>query len=134
MLISIKRFARVAEDLTGQSDEAVLELYRSWGPSQNADSCFRAYLGATCAIARHRPQLLEQLLPLALDPGISMGATTLEDFWRYAEYCARTELESTGRSVPFFTEETADYLRNDLRQHGPLIERLIQEILALGRD
>jgi hypothetical protein len=63
-----------------------------------------------------------------------MGATTQEDFWRYAEYCARTELESTGRNVPYFTEETAAYLRNDLRQQGPLIERLIQEILALGRD
>jgi hypothetical protein len=134
MLISIRGLARAGADLTGQSDDAVLELYRSWGPSQNADSCFRAYLGATCAIARHRPQLLEQLLPSALDAGISMGATTLEDFWRYAEYCARTELESTGRNVPYFTEESAEYLRNDLRRQGPLIERLIQEILALGRD
>ncbi|HEV7508110.1 MAG TPA: hypothetical protein VGS07_24725 [Thermoanaerobaculia bacterium] len=87
-MISITRLARMAEPGSGETDEAVFATFESYQPSQNADAAFQGLLGAACAIGLHRPQSLDRLLPRAIDACVAMGVVTMEDFWRYAEFCA----------------------------------------------
>ena len=134
-LMSIKRLGRMADPGSGHDDEAVLAAFRSLCVSQNADWAFQGYLGAACAIGRHRPHLLERLLPSAIDAAVCMGVDNMDLFWRYAEYCALRSLEHTPpRAVPEFTDETLAFLRQELREHEPLISRLLQERLAEPND
>ena len=130
MMISITRISRMAELGSGEDDEAVIALFESYPPTQHADAAFQKLLGAACAIALHRPHLLERLLPRAIDPAVSIGVETLEDFWRYAEYCARWALKTPRPAVPDFTEETAAFLRVEMRQQEALVSRLLRECLA----
>ncbi len=133
-MISIPRLGRMAEPDSGNEDAAVLAAFESYQGSQNADLAFQQTLGAACAIGRHRPHLLDRLLPRAIDAAVCMGVDTLEGIWRYAESCADRALATTGPYVQDFTEETASFLRRDLRQHGPLVSRLLQERLAMPND
>ena len=128
-MISLTRLVRMAELGSGEDDEAVIALFESYRPSQNADAAFQELLGAACAIALHRPHLLERLLPRAIDPAVSMGMVTLEDFWRYAEHCALRALETPRPAVPDFTEETVAFLRGEVRRQEALVSRLLRECL-----
>jgi hypothetical protein len=58
----------------------------------------------------------------------------MDVFWRYAEHCALRALETPGRHVPAFTEETLAFLRQELREQEPLVSRLLQERLAEPND
>lgn len=129
-MISIKRISRAADLASGEDDDAVVALFNSYRASYNAETAFEYLLGAVCAIALHRPHLLERLLPRAIDPAVCMGVETLEEFWRYAEFCALRALDVPRPIVPAFTEETLAYLRVELRRQEPLVSRLLQERLA----
>ncbi len=134
-MMSIRRLARMADPGSGDDDEAVVAAFFSLHGSYNADYAFQKYLGAVCAIGRHRPHLLERLLPRAIDPAVCMGVDSMDLFWRYAEYCAIRSLEDTPpRAVPEFTEETLAFLRQELREQEPLVSRLLQERLAEPND
>jgi hypothetical protein len=133
-MMSITRLARMADPGSGHDDEAIVAAFDSYQASQNADDAFEGYLGAVCAIGRHRPHLLERLLPRAIDPAVCMGVDSLDLFWRYAEYCAVRALERKSRSVPAFTEETLAFLRQELRAQEPLVARLLEERLAEPND
>jgi hypothetical protein len=129
-MISITRLAKMAEPGSGESDEAVLASFLSYRPSYNADAAFQRLLGASCAIGLHRPQLLDRLLPRALGACVAMGVTTLEDFWRYAEFCAVRGLETPRPAVQDFTETTTAFLRQELPKYEALLSRLLQDRLA----
>ena len=134
-MMSIRRLTRMADPASGDDDEAVVAAYFALRGSYNADYAFQGYLGAACAIGRHRPHLLERVLPRAIDPAVCMGVDSMDLFWRYAEYCAIRSLEHTPpRAVPYFTEETLAFLRQGLREHEPLVSRLLQERLAEPND
>ncbi len=123
----------MAKPDSGEDDESVLAAFRSYQGSYNADWAFQALLGAVCAIGRHRPQLLDRLLPQAIDPCVSMGVDTLEGFWRYGDFCIdrdRALCEANSQLVPSFDEESVAFFRDELRQYGPLISRLLDERLA----
>jgi hypothetical protein len=126
----------MAKPDSDEDDEAVLAAFRSYHGSYNADWAFQALLGATCAIGRQRPQLLERLLPRVIDPCVSMGVVTLEGFWRYGNFCIdRALFETHPQAVPDFDEESAAFFRNELRQHyEPLVSRLLEERLAEPND
>jgi hypothetical protein len=132
-MMSFKRLARMADLDSGHDDESVLAAFLSYLPSYNADYNFEAFLGAACAIGRHRPHLLERLLPRAIDAAVCMGVDTMDVFWRNAEHCALRAMEP-GRHVPNFTEETLAFLRQGLREQEPLVSRLLQERLAEPND
>ena len=133
--MSITRLARMADPGSGDDDEAVVAAFFSYRGSYNADYAFQAYLGAACAIGRHRPHLLERLLPRAIDAAVCMGVDSMDVFWRYAEYCALRSLEDTPpRAVPEFTEETQAFLRQELRGEEALVARLLAERLAEPND
>lgn len=134
MLISITRIAKMADPASGADDEAVMALYESYRPSYNAEAAFQRLLGAACAIALHRPHLLERLLPRAIDPAVCIGVETVEDFWRYAEFYALEGLEPPRPQVPDFTEETLAFLRTEVRRQEELVSRLLQECLAERRE
>src|SRR5688572_24195681 len=111
-MMSIRRLARMADPGSGDDDEAVVAAFEFYRGSYNADYAFQSFLGAACAIGRHRPHLLERLLPRVIDPAVCMGVDSMDLFWRYAEYCAIRSLEDTPpRAVPEFTEETLAFLR-----------------------
>jgi hypothetical protein len=129
-MISLTRIARMADLASGEDDDAVLAAFEAFQPSYNAEAAFQGLLGAVCAIALHRPHLLEQILPHAIDPGVCIGVETLEDFWRYADFYAREALETPRPGVPDFTEETVKFLREDLRKQEALVSRLLQECRA----
>jgi hypothetical protein len=129
-MMSITRLARMAEPGSGDDDEAVVAAFLSFLPSYNADYNFKAFLGAACAIGRHRPHLLERLLPRVIDPAVCMGVNTMDVFWRHAEHCALHDIENPGRAEPIFTEETLAFLRRELREQEPLVSHLLQERLA----
>lgn len=132
-MISIPQLSRLAAPDSGADDEAVVAAFEAFEPSQNADFAFQHLLAATCAIARHRPHLLERLLLKTIDPGVSVGMGTLEQFWRYADYCVRRDSETPPGWAPDFTEESIAYLRGGLRSQEPLIERFLQECLEERR-
>ena len=134
-MMSIRRLTRMADPGSGDDDEAVVAAFQTLHGSYNADYAFQAFLGAACAIGRHRPHLLERVLPRAIDAAVCMGVDNMDLFWRYAEYCALRSLEHTPpRAVPEFTEETLAFLRQELREHEPLVSRLLQERLAQPND
>lgn len=135
-LMSLRRLARMAKPDSGESDESVLAAFMSYSGSYNADWAFQALLGAVCSIGLHRPQLLDRLLPRAIDPCVCMGVVTLEGFWRYGEYCIERALfETHPQAVPDFDEESAAFFRNELRQrYEPLVSRLLEERLAEPND
>ncbi|MES1241590.1 MAG: hypothetical protein ABUT39_08215 [Acidobacteriota bacterium] len=135
-MMSLRRLARMAKSDSGESDDAVLEAFRSYRGSYNADWAFQAILGATCAIGLRRPHLLDRLLPRAIDPCVCMGVVTLEGFWRYGDFCIdRALFETHPQAVPDFDEESAAFFRNDLRQrYEPLVARLLEERLAEPND
>jgi hypothetical protein len=135
-MMSLRRLARMAKPDSGEDDEAVLAAFMSYHGSYNAEWAFQALLGAACGIGRHRPQLLDRLLPRAIDPAVSIGAVTLEDFWRYGELCVDRALFNTHpQAVPDFDEESAVFFRNELRQrYEPLVSRLLDERLAEPND
>lgn len=130
-MMSIPRLARMAEPDSGDDDTAVLMAFESFHGSYNADMAFQRLLGAACAIGRHRPHLLDRLLPRAIDAAVCMSVETLDQLWRYAESCADRALEAPGPYVRDFNEETAAFLRQDLRQYESLVSRLLQERLAM---
>ena len=132
--MSIRRLARMAGPGSGEDDEAVVAAFMSYLPSYNADYNFEALLGAACSIGRHRPHLLERLLPRVIDPAVCMGVGTMDVFWRHAEHCALRGIENPGRAEPSFTEETLAFLRRELREQEPLVSRLLQERLAQPSD
>lgn len=132
--MSITRLARMADAGSGEDDEAVLAAFESYRVSQNADDAFQELLGAACAIGRHRPHLLERLLPRAIDAAVCMGVDTMDVFWRYADYCALRALDAPRPQVPDFTEETLAFLRGELRGQEALVSRLLQERLAEPSD
>jgi hypothetical protein len=133
-MMSITRLARMADPGSGHDDEAVVAAFFSLRGSYNADYAFEAFLGAACAIGRHRPHLLYRLLPRAIDAAVCMGVDTMDVFWRYAEHCALRALDAPRPQVPAFTEETLAFLRQELREHEPLVARLLQERLAEPND
>ena len=55
-------------------------------------------------------------------------------FWQYAEHCVERGMEYTGPITPDFSEETAAFFRQDLRQYESLVSRLLQERLAMPND
>lgn len=115
-MMSLRRLTRMAKPDSGEEDDAVLAAFMSYPGSYNADWAFQALLGATCAIGRHRPHLLDRLLPRAIDPCVCMGVVTLEGFWRSGELCIeRALIETHPKAVPDFDEETAVFFRNELR-------------------
>lgn len=124
----------MADPGSGDDDEAVVAAFLSYLPSYNAEYNFEAFLGAACAIGRHRPHLLERLLPTVIDPAVCMGVDTMDAFWRYAEHCALRGIENPGRAAPNFTEETLAFLHRELREQEPLVSRLLQERLAEPND
>lgn len=130
MLISILRLGKMAEDGSGHSDDEVLAAFATFHGGYNADFAFQSYLGAACAIGRHRPHLLDRLLRPVIDTAVSMSVQTLDDFWRYAEFCVLRDLSTSPPVVQDFTEPTVSFLRLELREHEPLILRLLQERLA----
>ena len=135
MMMSYKRLARMGEAGSGEDDEAVVAAFLSYFPSYNAEYNFEAFLGAACAIGRHRPHLLERLLPKAIDAAVCLGADSMDVFWSWAEQVAVRSLEHTPpRAVPNFTEETLAFLRHELREQEPLVSRLLQERLAEPND
>jgi len=128
-LISKPRLARMAAPDSGETDEAVLATFEAYRPSLNADAAFQCLLGAACAIGRHRPHLLDRLLPRPIDACVCMGVVTLENFWRYAELCIRRDQETPPPYVQDFTEATTAFLRQELPKHEALLARLLQERL-----
>jgi hypothetical protein len=58
-----------------------------------------------------------------------MGVVTMENFWRYAEFCALRGLETPPPCVQDFTESTVAFLRQELPKHEALLSRLLQERL-----
>lgn len=134
-MMSIRRLTRMADPASGDDDEVVVAAFLSYLPSYNAEYNFEAFLGAACAIGRHRPHLLERLLPKAIDAAVCLGADSMDVFWRWAEQVAVRSLEHTPpRAVPNFTEETLAFLRHELREQEPLVSRLLQERLAEPND
>jgi hypothetical protein len=135
-MMSLRRLARMARPDSGEEDDAVLSAFQSYHGSYNAEWAFQALLGAACAIGCHRPHLLDRLLPRAIDPGVSIGIITLEDFWRFGEFCVdRALFETHPRAVPDFDEESAAFFRNELRQrYEPLVARLLEARLAEPND
>jgi hypothetical protein len=132
--ISILRLAKMANPESGNDDAAVLTAWESFHGSYNADAAFQHLLGGACAIARFRPHLLDRLLPRPIDAAVCMGVDNLEQLWQYAEYCVERALEYTGPITPDFSEETAAFFRQDLRQYESLVSRLLQERLAMPND
>ncbi|MEA2560055.1 MAG: hypothetical protein QOH06_1559 [Acidobacteriota bacterium] len=132
--MSIRRLTRMADPASGDDDEAVVAAFLSYLPSYNAEYNFEAFLGAACAIGRHRPHLLERLLPKAIDAAVCLGADSMDVFWRWAEQIAVRSLEAPPPQVPNFTEETLAFLREGLREHEALVSRLLQERLAEPND
>jgi hypothetical protein len=124
----------MADPASGDDDEAVVAAFLSYLPSYNAEYNFEAFLGAACAIGRHRPHLLERLLPKAIDAAVCLGADSMDVFWRWAEQIAVRSLEAPPPQVPNFTEETLAFLREGLREHEALVSRLLQERLAEPND
>ena len=133
-MMSYKRLARMGEAGSGHDDEAVVAAFLSYFPSYNAEYNFEAFLGAACAIGRHRPHLLERLLPKAIDAAVCLGADSMDVFWRWAEQVAVRSLEAPPPIVPNFTEETLAFLRHELREQEPLVSRLLQVRLAEPND
>lgn len=135
-MMSLRRLTRMAKPDSGEDDEALLAAFWSYQGSYNADWAFQALLGATCSIGRHRPHLLDRLLPRAIDPCVCMGVVTLEGFWQYGDFCIdRALFETHPKAVPDFDEETAAFFRNELRhRYEPLVSRLLEERLAEPND
>lgn len=133
-MISVLRLGRMADPAAGHDDAAVLAVWDAFHGGYGADSAFQRLLGGACAIARFRPHLLDRLLPRPIDAAVCMGVDNLEQLWQYAEYCVKRALEYTGPITPDFSEETAAFLRQELRQYEPLVSRLFQERLAMPND
>jgi hypothetical protein len=133
-MMSITRLARMADPGSGDDDGATVAAFLSYLPSYNAEYNFEAFLGAACAIGRHRPHLLERLLPKAIDAAVCLGTDSMDVFWRWAEQVAVRSLEMPPPIVPNFTEKTLAFLRHELREQEPLVSRLLQERLAEPND
>jgi hypothetical protein len=128
-MIAISRLAKMASAESEADDAAVLEAFGSFRASQNADDAFEGLLGAACAIAQHRPHLLEQLLPRPIDAAVCMGVVTLDDFQRYAEFCAQRSLSTPGRAAPHFTEATQSFVREELPKYHEIVQRVLDSRL-----
>ena len=133
-MISTARLTRMAQAVSELADAEVLEAFAGFRVSYNADAAFEGLLSAACAIAQHRPHLLEQLLPRPIDAAVCMSVVTLEDFQRYAEFCAQRSLSTPSRAAPKFTEATASFVREELPKYHSIVKRLLELRLREGAE
>lgn len=111
------------------SDGVVIEEFKNYRPSYNAESAFCGLLGLACEVAFHRPHLMEILLPTVLAPALSMGVDGPEDFIAYAnlliEHDASNEVQ-----YQQFSPQGVDYFRHTMTEHNVAIQRIVNELIA----
>ena len=112
---------------SGVSDAVVIDEFKIYLPSYNAESAFCGLLGMACEIALHRPHLMESLFPTVVAPAFSMGVDGPEGFIAYADVLIEHDASKEAKYQQF-SPQGVDYFRHTIHAYSVAIQRIVDEL------
>jgi hypothetical protein len=114
---------------SGFTDEVIVNEFKTYQASYNAEAAFSGLLGVACEIATQRPQLVERLLPTIIDPAYAMGIDSAEKFIEYAKFLIEQD-ELRDPKYRQFTQGGTYYFHQFMNGHLAAIKRVLNKLNA----
>jgi hypothetical protein len=131
MTNSIRRSDLIADARSTSEvhDNAIVDRFKLFRASLNAEAAFCAYLDLACRIAVQRPHLFEPLLPTVIDPAYCMGVDSAQGFIEYATFL----IEQDAQRMPefrHFSEDATTYFRQSMGLQLAAIQHALKQKAA----